>query len=213
VALGRFHTTRWTLVLSAAAGDPDARPALESLCAIYWEPVYAFVRRQGHDASEAEDLTQAFFGRLIEKEYLAQADRSRGRFRTFLLTAVRNFLANEHDRAQAQKRGGGVTHVELEEEYASGLTPEELFEKRAALALLDAAMRRLRDEYEARGNASLVPLLTEEPSAPLGGAQRVALHRMRARFRAILRELVASTVAEPEQIDDELRHMLVALGT
>jgi DNA-directed RNA polymerase specialized sigma24 family protein len=133
---GRYHTTQWTLVLSAAADDAAAAAALESLCQSYWYPLYAFIRRQGYGAPEAEDLTQSFFSRLIEKEYLSQADRNRGRFRSFLLTAVKHFLSNERDRAAAQKRGGGAQHVTLdfgdaEERYArepsSGLSPEEIF--------------------------------------------------------------------------------------
>jgi RNA polymerase sigma-70 factor (ECF subfamily) len=234
---GRFHTTQWTLVLSAAADDAAAAAALESLCQSYWYPLYAFIRRQGYEAPEAEDLTQAFFSRLIEKEYLAQADRNRGKFRSFLLTAVKHFLSNERDRAAAQKRGGGAQHVSLDfgdaekryaQEPSSGLTPEEMFEKRAALSLLDRALALLGAEYEVRGNSRqfeiLAPLLTgdsedlyEKAADDLGmsrGAVRVALHRMRGRFRVILRDLVASLVTEPEDVDDEIRHLVnaVAIG-
>lgn len=113
---GRFHTTQWTLVLSAAADDPS-HPALGTLCGLYWLPVYTFIRRQGHDASEAEDLTQSFFGRLVEKSYLAQADRARGRFRSFLLASVKHFLANERDRGLAQKRGGAIEHVSIDDSF------------------------------------------------------------------------------------------------
>jgi len=231
----RFHTTQWTLILSAAADDAEAGSALNALCQSYWYPVYAFIRRQGHGAPEAEDLTQAFFTRLIEKTYLAQVDRKRGRFRSFLLTAVKHFLANERDRVMTQKRGGGALHVPLDfidaekkyaHEPASGLTPEEIFEKRSAMALLDAALRRLRLEFEARGDTrqfeALAPLLTgdsdafyERAAAELGmsrGALRVALHRMRRRFRVILRDLVASLVAEPDQVDDEIRHLVNAIA-
>src|SRR5260370_915014 len=109
----RFHTTQWTLVFSAAADDADAGSALNALCEKYWYPVYAFIRRQGHDASEAEDLTQAFYAKLIEKEYLSQVDRNRGKVRTFLLASVTHFLYNEHDRSVAKKRGGGATHVPI----------------------------------------------------------------------------------------------------
>jgi RNA polymerase sigma-70 factor (ECF subfamily) len=232
---GRFHTTQWTLVFSAAASDSAARLALGTLCGIYWYPLYAFIRRQGFAAPEAEDLTQEFFGKLIEKEYLAQVDRSRGRFRTFLLTSVKNFLANEHDRAMAQKRGGGMVHVALsaidaEERFArepaGGLTPEQLFSKAAALSLLDTALRRLRAEYEGRGSGKqfdcLVPLLTgdagdhhEKAAQALGisrGAVRVALHRMRERFRSNLREITASLVTGPDQVDEELRYLLSAVA-
>jgi len=230
----RFHTTQWTLVFSAAADDSESRPALNALCAMYWFPVYAFIRRQGHDATEAEDLTQAFYAKLIEKAYLAQVDRSRGKFRTFLLASVKHFLSNERDRTLAQKRGGGATHVPIdlsaaEERYASekagGLSPEEAFEKRCALSLLDTALRALREEYVERDDLghfeALAPLLTgdspdlyERVANDLGmsrGALRVALHRMRGRFRAILREHVASLVSAPEQIDEEIRHLMNAV--
>jgi len=230
----RFHTTQWTLVFSAAANDSESRPALNALCEAYWFPVYAFIRRQGHGAAEAEDLTQAFYTKLIEKAYLAQVDRSRGKFRTFLLAAVKHFLSNERDRALAQKRGGGAAHVPIdlsvaEERYASekagGLSPEEAFEKRCALSLLDTALQRLRDEYVERDDLrhfeALAPLLTgdspdlyEKVASDLGmsrGALRVALHRMRARFRMIVREHVAALVAAPDQVDDEIRQLMNAV--
>ncbi|HYS52331.1 MAG TPA: sigma-70 family RNA polymerase sigma factor [Thermoanaerobaculia bacterium] len=230
----RFHTTQWTLVFTAAADDAASRPALNTLCEMYWFPVYAFIRRQGHDATEAEDLTQAFYAKLIEKAYLAQVDRSRGKFRTFLLASVKHFLSNQRDRTLAQKRGGGATHVPIdltaaEERYASekagGLSPEEIFEKRCALSLLDTALGRLREEYverdDLRGFEALAPLLTgdspdlyEKVADDLGmsrGALRVALHRMRGRFRLILREHVASLVAAPDQIEEEIRHLMNAV--
>lgn len=231
----RFHTTRWSLVLAAGGSDSSAGTALNTLCALYWYPVYAFIRRQGHSAHEAEDLTQAYFGRVIEKAYLAQVDRQRGKFRTFLLTSLKHFLANERDRALAQKRGGGASHVtfdalDAEQRYAaeagSGLTPEELFEKRAALSLLDSALSELRRDYERRECAKqfemLAPLLTgdaderyETIAAELNmtpGALRVALHRLRARFRNALRDLIGAMVSTSDQVDDELRHLLNALG-
>jgi RNA polymerase sigma factor (sigma-70 family) len=230
----KFHTTQWTLIFSAAADDPEAGSALNALCELYWYPVYAFIRRQGHDAAEAEDLTQAFYTRLIEKAYLSQVDRNRGKFRSFLLASVKHFLSNERDRTLAQKRGGGAKHVPLdlsdaEERYvgdqAGGLSPEENFEKRCALSLLDTALQRLREEYEERGDLehfeSLAPLLTgdaedlyEKVANDMGmsrGALRVALHRMRGRFRGILREHVASLVATPDQVDEEIRHLLNAV--
>jgi RNA polymerase sigma factor (sigma-70 family) len=229
----RFHTTQWTLVFSAAADDADAESALNALCERYWYPVYAFIRRQGHDATEAEDLTQAFYAKLIEKEYLSQVDRNRGKFRTFLLASVKHFLYNEHDRAVAKKRGGGAAHVPIDltgadERYASeqgGLSPEEIFEKRCALSLLDTALQRLRDEYIERDDLrqfeALAPLLPgdspdlyEKVADELGmsrGALRVAIHRMRARFRMILREHVASLVAASDQVDEEIRHLMNAV--
>jgi len=231
----RFHTTRWSLVLAAGGADSSAATALNTLCGLYWYPVYAFIRRQGHSAHEAEDLTQAYFGRVIEKAYLAQVDRERGKFRTFLLSSLKHFLANERDRARAQKRGGGALHVtfealDAEQRYAaeagSGLTPEELFEKRAALSLLDAALALLRKDYEMRDSARqfemLAPLLTgdsderyEAIAAELKmtpGALRVALHRLRARFRKTLRDLIGAMVSTSDQVDDELRHFLNAVG-
>lgn len=227
----RFHTTRWSLVLAAGGTDPSA---LNTLCGLYWYPVYSFIRRQGHSAPDAEDLAQAYFGRLIDKAYLAQVDRERGKFRTFLLTSLKHFLANERDRAMAQKRGGGAAHVtfealDVEQRYAaetaSGLTPEELFEKRAALSLLDAALSELRKDYEKRGSARefdmLAPLLTgaeeryDTIAAELNmtpGALRVALHRLRGRFSNALRDLVSAMVSTSDQVDDELRHLLNAVG-
>src|SRR2546428_11237710 len=155
----RFHTTQWTLVFSAAADDSESRPALNALCAMYWFPVYAFIRRQGHDATEAEDLTQAFYAKLIEKAYLAQVDRSRGKFRTFLLASVKHFLSNERDRTLAQKRGGGATHVPIdlsaaEERYASEKagwpSTAEAFDKRSALSLLGTALPARRQGHSQR---------------------------------------------------------------
>jgi RNA polymerase sigma-70 factor (ECF subfamily) len=230
----RFHTTQWTLVFTAAADDENSRPALEELCARYWFPVYVFIRRQGYDAAEAEDLTQGFYTKLIEKAYLAQVDRNRGKFRTFLLASVKHFLSNERDRVRAQKRGGGAAHKTLdltgaEERYAgeqSGLlSPDEMFEKRCALSLLDAALRQLREEYVERDDLrhydALAPLLTGESpelyakvADDLGmsrGALRVALHRMRGRFRTIVREHVSALVAAPDQVDEEIRHLMNAV--
>jgi RNA polymerase sigma-70 factor (ECF subfamily) len=228
----RFHTTQWSLVLAAGGTDPAA---LNTLCSLYWYPVYAFIRRQGASAHEAEDLTQAYFARVIEKDYLAQVDRDRGKFRTFLLSSLKHFLANERDRALTQKRGGGAAHVafdvaEAEQRYAaegtSVATPEELFEKRAALSLLDAALAQLKREYDARGSARqfkvLAPLLTgdnEERYATAAaelditpGALRVALHRMRGRFQKVLRRSVADMVSSADEVDDELRHLLGTLS-
>ena len=212
---GRFQTTQWTLVFSAASVDPSAQHALDALCRLYWLPVYAFIRRQGHSPADAEDLTQSFFSRVIEKSYLAQADRARGRIRSFLLASVKHFLSNERDRAGAQKRGGGIEHVTIGDslEIEERLTPEEIFEKRSALALIEAALARLREEYAQRGSSSqfdaLVPLLTGDADRgdAMSGATRVALSRMRVRYRAILRQIVASVVDEAGKVDDELRHL------
>lgn len=228
----RFQTTRWTLVL--AAGDataPEAGAALASLCEIYWSPVYAFIRRSGHDADAARDLTQAFFVRVLEKNYFGDARRDRGRFRTFLLTAVRNFLSNQRDWENAKKRGGGVAPISLEQhdgervyqlEAVEHTTPEHLFQRRWALTVIGAAMNRIRTRYEEGGKADLYarlrPYLTgaEPPSyaqlaeglAVTEGSLRVAVHRLRRQFAAALRDLIAETVAEPGEVDEELKYLL-----
>jgi RNA polymerase sigma-70 factor (ECF subfamily) len=232
-----FATTHWSLV--AAAQDPAApaaREALADLCRAYWFPVYAYVRRRGHDRHRAEDLTQAFFARLLEKNDLAAADKTRGRFRTFLLTACQHFLANEHDRAAAKKRGGGKGHFPLDfagaegryaHEPAHGDTPERAFERRWALELLDAALAELRAEYVESGRGKLFDALkgclagagADAAYADLAaeldmteGAVKVAVHRLRQRYRDRLREAIARTVADPADVDDEVRDLFAALG-
>jgi RNA polymerase sigma factor (sigma-70 family) len=230
-----FATTRWSLV--AAAQDPaapESRQALADLCAAYWYPVYAYVRRRGHDHHHAQDLTQAFFARLLEKNDLADADRTRGRFRSFLLTACQHFLANQHDRATAKKRGGGRSHVALDfadadqrysHEPAHDDTPERLFDRRWALDLLDRALTELRAEYEESGRGKLFEALKgtltggTEAYAELAqsldlteGAVKVAVHRLRQRYRDRLRAAIAETVEKPEDVDDEVRDLFAALG-
>jgi RNA polymerase sigma-70 factor (ECF subfamily) len=231
-----FATTRWSLV--AAAGDPaapDARAALADLCRGYWFPVYAYVRRRGHDHHAAQDLTQAFFARLIEKNDLAAADRTRGRFRSFLLAACQHFLANEHDRTTAKKRGGGRPAVSLDfadadgrfgREPATDETPERAFERRWALELLEQAVAELRREYAESGRGRLFDALkgvltggADVPytalAAELGlteGAVKVAAHRLRQRYRDRLREAIARTVADPAEVDDEIRSLFAAVG-
>jgi len=231
-----FATTRWSLV--AAAGDPaapDSRQALAELCRAYWYPVYAYVRRRGHDHHAAQDLTQAFFARLLEKNDLAAADRTRGRFRSYLLTACQHFLANEHDRETARKRGGGKAHLPLDfagadgrysREPADEATPERVFDRRWALELLDRAVGELRSEYEQSGRAKLFDALKDclagkaevayaDLARQLGmteGAVKVAVHRLRQRYRDRLREAIADTVATPEEVDDEIRDLFAALG-
>ncbi len=231
-----FATTRWSVVL--AAGDentPGAREALARLCDIYWYPLYAFVRRWGHTADDAQDLTQEFFTRLLEKHYLGDVRPERGRFRSFLLASLKHFLLNERDRVLAQKRGGGQRPVPLEGETAEGRylrepcepsTPETIFERRWALTLLDRVLARLQDEYAASGRERLFEALrgtlTGETDAPryaqlaarlemTEGAVKVAVHRLRRRFGALLREEIADTVAEPGEIDDEIRYLFKAL--
>jgi len=223
-------------VLAAAANPtPDSRASLATICKAYWPPVYAFVRRTGYDPDEAQDLTQAFFATMLEKNYLGSADRERGRFRTFLLAAVKHFLANEWDKQNALKRGGGQTAVpidplEVEEwcvpEAVEERTPESLFARHWALSLLANVMAKLRAENAGKGKADyfekLSPLLDGDPSAKgyedlaseLGaspGALRVAVHRMRRRYRELLRAELAETVSTPAEIDEEIRFLLSAL--
>ena len=232
----QFVTTHWTLVLAARnESSPDARQALEELCRMYWYPLYAFLRRQGYDSDKAQDLTQGFFARLLEKHYLDDVRPERGRFRTFLLTSLKHFTLNEHDREQAIKRGRGVRVVPLEIETAEGLyaleprddvTPESLFERRWALTLLDQALARVRREYVEAGKETLFdqlrPYLVREDDAraytelgpELGmseGAIRVAVHRLRRRFAAVLRAQIANTVSSDQEIEAELEYLLAVV--
>jgi RNA polymerase sigma-70 factor (ECF subfamily) len=233
----RFHTTAWSLVLAAAANpDRNSLDALERLCRIYWKPVYAFIRRKGYDREQSEDLCQGFFTVLLDKDYLLAADRERGKFRSFLLTAVQHFLANEWDRSHAQKRGGGqvLSSLDLEETekwYAPAArkqpTPETLFQRRWALSLLEQVMEKMRAEFSAMGKGDEFDVLSgflnpeseegayEEVSAKLGvsaGAVRTAVYRMRRRYRNLLREEIAETVATPEEIDEEIRFLFSVMG-
>jgi RNA polymerase sigma factor (sigma-70 family) len=233
----QFATTRWSLV-SAAAGEDvaAARAALAELCELYWYPLYAFVRRQGHDADAASDLTQGFFARFIELESLRSARQDRGRFRSYLLGAVKHFIANERQRAAAQQRGGGAkvlsfdpqdAETRYQREPAHDLTPEHVFERRWALLLIERTLATLADEMRSRGKAKaferLRPFLVEEASddsyraagADLGlseGAVKVLIHRLRRRFRDTLRGAIAETVASPADVDDEIRHLFTCLG-
>jgi RNA polymerase sigma factor (sigma-70 family) len=221
---------------AGAGGDPESAEALARLCETYWFPLYAFVRRSGHEAADAEDLTQEFFARLLEKHYLAAADPQRGKFRSFLLAAMKHFLANEWDRAKAQKRGGGARRLSLNVECGESrltlepvhdLTPERLFERQWVLTLLDAVMRRLQDEYEMSGKAEqfakLKGALTGDRDrlhyAAIGvelglseEAARQAASRLRKRYRELLRDQVAQTLAEPGDVEKEIRHLFEALG-
>jgi RNA polymerase sigma factor (sigma-70 family) len=232
-----FVTTHWSRVLSAGRSDSThARTALETLCRTYWPPIYAFVRRQGHNPHDAQDLTQEFFARLLEKKSFATVDPARGRFRSFLLGALKNFLANEWDKARAQKRGGGQTLIPIDVqnaetsfaiEPADNVTAEMIFERRWALTLLDKVMQQLRDEYVRDGKAVLFEELKStltgasrsapyaEIAARLGtseGAVKVAVHRLRQRYRELLRAEIAHTVATPAEVEDEIRNLFAALG-
>jgi RNA polymerase sigma-70 factor (ECF subfamily) len=230
---GRFANTQWSLVLSAAnpRDTCQALASLEKLCRAYWPPLYAFVRGQGESPPDAEDLTQAFFARLLEKDFLRAVDREKGRFRSFLLAAMKHFLSNERDKARARKRGGGRVFVPLDCEDAETryriepvehLTPDKIFQRQWALALLERTMARLREEYTAGGKAELFEALkatlTEgrggSPYAALGAglglseaAVKMAVHRLRRRYREVLRAEVAETVARPEDVEDELREV------
>ena len=229
---GRFATTRWSLVLAAGMRDSAASAeALARLCALYWYPVFVFVRRQVHSVEDAEDLTQGFFARLIEKGDLGDADRSRGRFRTFLLTACQHFMLNERDRAMAVKRGGGRAPLSIdlaaaESRYRRSLaheeTPERLYERQWCLILLGSVLEDLRSDYVEAGNEAqfdrLQPFLTlpddagtyAEASRDLGmtlSAVKSAVHRLRTRYRDALRRAVADTVESPQDIDEEMRHL------
>jgi RNA polymerase sigma factor (sigma-70 family) len=232
----RFATTRWSLVLAAGQrSNAKSRDALNSLCETYWYPVYAFVRRQGNDADAALDLTQEFFARVLEKNYFGHADPTRGRFRAFLLTSARHFLSNERDRKRALKRGGATSIVSLDAETAEGtyqlegrddLTPEKLFDARWAMLTLDRALARLQRAYAAAGNPEtfegLKGFLTGD-SADLSYAEvakklesteaaiKVAVHRLRRRFREALVEEIAETVSSPAEIEAEMRHLRAAV--
>lgn len=231
-----FATTQWSQVLAAREGsDTQARQALASLCETYWYPLYAYVRRQGHDADEARDLTQGFFAQLLEKNYLEDVEPSAGRFRSFLLTSLRHFLSHQWEKARAQKRGGGSRTVSLDAadaevrygwEPADRLTPEQVFERRWALTLVERALARLRQESVATNTTQRFEVLKthltgEEPHTPyrevateLGlseGAVKVAVHNLRRKFAQVLRAEIAETVADPAEIDEEMRYLLQAV--
>jgi RNA polymerase sigma-70 factor (ECF subfamily) len=223
-------------VLKAGRGDePEARECLEKLCSSYWLPLYAYARRRGYSEADAKDLTQAFFAWVLERDWFNRADRERGRFRSFLLTSMSHFLANEWDKAMAQKRGRGQivplpgigNYTDLCWEPADHVTPEQSFERRWALTLLDHVMNRLRADYENQGKAELFDVLkpcligerSAQPYAALArqlgmteGAIKVTVHRLRSRYRELLRQEIANTVTTPEEIDEELRHLFGVLA-
>lgn len=233
---GRFSTTRWSLVLAVRQGEAsEVREALSTLCTLYWYPLYAFVRRRGYGPEDAHDRVQGFFTQLLEKNPLAVPDPHRGRFRSWLLGSLKHYLSNERDRENALKRGGGQHLLSLEwgaaearfvHEPVEVLTPERAYERRWAVTLLEHVLTLLCDEYHRAGRGalfdSLKGLLTgaareasyQEIAESLdlsAGAVKVAAHRLRARYRALLREEIAQTVERAEDVDDELRLLLSSL--
>ena len=236
-AHAQFTTTHWSMVLAAGASvAPAAQDALERLCRAYWYPLYAFVRRVGNSSADAQDLTQGFFAYLLEHHLVARADPQAGRFRSFLLGSLKHFLAHEHERATALKRGGGLPVFSLdqfdpEERYAlepsDPATPESIFDQRWALQQIENALSRLRADYASSARGALFDLLKDyvwgdknaltlaEIAARLDlteEAVKKSVQRLRQRFRDCLRAEVAQTVATPDQIDDELRHLRAALS-
>jgi RNA polymerase sigma factor (sigma-70 family) len=235
---GRFVTTRWTLVAAAAAdsSDPQRQEALGDLCQAYWPPLYAFLRRRGHSPEDAQDLTQGFFARVLERRDFRAADPARGRFRSFLLSALQHYTINEHERASTVKRGGRVRRLSLDFEEVERTyvlearhddSPDRVFNRKWAAISLDRALVRLRDECHTSGKGALadalLPYLTDTGQLPayrtvaeqLGlteGATKVAVHRLRQRFGAILRLEIAETVLAPADVDDEVRELIRALS-
>ncbi len=234
----QFGQTHWSVVL-AAAGKRDAALAeqsLEKLCRVYWLPLYTYIRRQGESPHDAQDLTQEFFARLLEKDFLGSVDRTKGRFRSFLLASLKHFLSNQRERVLAQKRGGGQTPLSLDfSEAETGLgfqpadiqTPERAFEKRWAMTLLEQSLARLRQEYSDRGKQDLFghlkTTLTEERgsvayaelASRLGmseAAVKMAVLRLRQRYREVLRAEIAETVVQESEVEDELREVFRALS-
>jgi RNA polymerase sigma factor (sigma-70 family) len=232
-----FATTHWTVVLAAGRRHtPQSDAALEQLCQTYWFPLYAYIRRRGHTKEDAEDLTQAFFARLLAKNFLANLDSEKGKFRAFLLAALKHFLANEWDKSQAQKRGGGATPLSLDWQTAdtkfqvaatSEPSPDKAFDREWALALLAKVIERLQKECAADGRAKLFEQLKTflmagkgesahgEVAKTLGmeeGAVRVAVHRLRKRYRALLRDEISQTLADESQVDEEMRALFGAFA-
>lgn len=231
-----FVTTRWSVVLAAGRNDTTrSRDALARLCQNYWYPLYAYVRRRGHNAHDAQDLTQEFFARILEKHSIAAADPNRGRFRSFILTAMNNFLAQEWEKSRAQKRGGGDQALSLdlahaEERYdlepSTSETPDKDFDKKWALALLESVMTQLEQEYKNENKSDLFIALKQtltgsresQPYADLAKQLntteaniKVTVHRLRKRYRELLQAEIANTVDSPEEVKEEMRHLFAAL--
>ena len=232
-----FATTHWSVVLAARdPASPRSEQALAELCCAYWCPLYAYLRRQGRSPHDAQDLTQEFFARLLHKDYLHAVEREKGRFRTFLLTAWKRFLANEWDREHAQKRGGFAPRVAIDQALAESrfavepshtLSPDVLFDRQWAMTLLERTMAQLQEEYVATGRATLFEYLQgclarEESGLPYAeiaarlhlteAAVKMAVHRLRVRYREILRGEIADTVSSAEEIEEELRHLFSTFG-
>ena len=232
-----FETTRWSLVVAAGSGDSSAaRTALATLCETYWYPLYAYVRRRGTSADDARDLTQGFFTSLLERKDFEHVRRERGRFRAFLLASLQHFLANDAARRRTQKRGGGIAFLPLAFDEAEGryqvepaesTTPETLYERRWALTVVDRVLSELRREWEATGREAEFDelkscLLGVNPSGGYAalagrlntseGAVKTAVHRLRRKFQSSLRRDIAETVSDPDDVDDEIRYLVRALG-
>jgi RNA polymerase sigma-70 factor (ECF subfamily) len=232
-----FTTTQWSVVLDAQGESPSAQEALEKLCRIYWWPLCGFVRRQGYSPEEAQDLTQGFFAMLLERKDFDAVRREKGRLRSYLLASLKNFLAKTHRRATTIKRGEGRPLVPLEEllvreradlEPANALSADRIYERRWALTLLEQVLARLEEEYHVADNSALFEqlkqVLNDEPDRPSQAkiaqalnmkenAVKQAFHRLRQRYRLLLREEIAQTVAAPSDVEDELRHFISILQT
>jgi RNA polymerase sigma factor (sigma-70 family) len=230
-----FATTHWSVVLAAGSHAPQAQESLEKLCRTYWYPLYVYARRRGYAEADAQDLTQEFFARLLAGDWLGRVDQQRGRFRSFLLTSMSRFVTNEWDKSRTQKRGGGrvvslpfgTADEHCRWEPADNVTPEQSFEWRWALTLLDQVMNRLCADYAQQSKAELFEtlkpcLLGERAGQPyamlaskLGmteGSVKVAVHRLRQRYRQLLREEIANTVEKPGEIEEEMRHLFAVLA-
>lgn len=232
-----FATTHWSLVLRAGdTHSPQSMAALERLCRTYWFPLFAFIHRWGHSEEDAKDLTQKFFASLLARNDFRTVNASKGRFRTFLLVSLTHFLSNERDRAHATKRGGGQTAISFDEmtpeqwrryEPATNLSPDQLFDQRWAMTLLSAGLKRLEAEMFAAGKQqqfqALKAFLTNEPAEGeyaavahrIGGTNQsvaVAVHRLRQRYRELVRAEVAQTVSSPLEVEEEMRHLRAALN-
>ena len=239
IPAARFQTTRWSRILLARdPTNPQAKEALSALCETYWYPLYAYIRRKGYSAQESEDLTQGFFCGFLHRNYLKAVRPEKGRFRSYLLGALHHFLSNERARSQAEKRGGGKAPLRLDFQDAEGryrlepshaVTPEILFDRRWALTLLDRVLWRLEEESEKSGKSELFRSLNttlmsgktargeyERLASELNlseGAVKVAVHRLRRRYRELLRDEIAQTVAQPEDVDEEIGYLFSILGS